>query len=629
MTENDTEYSETDLFDYSKAIIRYKRRIGEFACFKEKAIENRRDRYADLNVQKMRQEGKLDPQETFVVKRVINNNISRDLSDAMLFINGAKRLAYFQCFDDPLQDCRQIESDFTKGLTYKGWFHTFKRHYDGASLHGWDAVEVMYDESKPLHVSFEHIGFDRLLFNTSIENIQNDEFLLIEEKASCLALNTFVRENGFDKEQVDLLLQNTKDTAKRDSEQFTIYKCYFKANSIVYICWFSDHMSNTRDYLKKPEPLKCGILKRLEQPQFPIGASGIAASSETSRSIDVDAISGTLQTTSNIPVISTPMGHFTEEYVTQYPIFLHIEANDEQKCIVDHKGKAFFDMPMQEAATALLTAYVNGMLKACNSYASVDSEDLEAVNRLEETTLAPGTILPAPVKFHHQDYPDSTCLNAMQYLDMENSQSSGKLAVAVSNRKDARKTAQELQFAQQDQNKITTASLAEYSDFLRELYSFAWLIVQSQALAGNIKFLRKAIQRPMLDGSVQTSFINDIEALSKEYDVRPAGDIDVIQVQEKLNQMMQDWPVIQSMPGLAQVFMEDFIRLRYPERADQYISAMKLGDPGKNIIMSLMALVQGATQPEELKAMSPQEQQQFQNILTQAQQYVQPKEEMA
>jgi hypothetical protein len=167
--EQTTEEAKTigsDLFDYMKAKPRLDAVIGGWGPFKEKAINRRNARYVNVDVSKMRAEGKLKPNETMIPMRVIDSNIERSKADAMAFLNSSHRLAYFRCVDDPLQDTRQLETDVTKGLTYEGWYEAFDSHYDGAALHGWDFIEVVYDTSKPLHVGFEHVGCDKLMFNT-------------------------------------------------------------------------------------------------------------------------------------------------------------------------------------------------------------------------------------------------------------------------------------------------------------------------------------------------------------------------------------------------------------------------------------------------------------------------------
>lgn len=590
--------------NFSAIKVRLDRRITDWSEYCTKAKQNRVDRYLEFDVEAARRAKDIEEDETIVPTRVIDSNLVREKADAMSFLNSGKRLAYFQCLDDPSVDTRQLESDVTKGLTYRGWYKEFDRHYDSAGLHGWDSLEILFDESKPLHVGFELIGHENLLFNPELQDIQDDEFILIRRKCSAMRLEEFVRTYSFNKEQVERILKHNKDTNKQDNETYTIYKVYYKFLGQVYICWYSKD-GDVSDFLKAPEPFISGIL---EQQEFIIEAQA------------PEVMIGLSAPVTQMQWVDSP--------ATRYPIELYIYKDDEQECIVDHKGRALLDAPQQEARTAIKTAFVNGIMRASNSYASVDSEDPEMANRLEEEIFAPGHILKTPIKWHNQPYPDPMVIQAMQWMDMENSQQSGKMAVAVSNRPDARKTSTELNYAHGEEQKITSVNLATYSEFLRELYSYAWEIIQSRALADLIPLCKTtttvSIQGPApgLPGIPQTQTANNFDLISKTYEVRAAGEIDVVQKQQRLAEMQQDWPVIQTIPGLSQIFMQDFIRLRYPEKADQYIAAMMQGNPGKQVAQSLLSVVQGSLQPEEVQALDPQKQQELQQVIQTAQQYI-------
>ena len=56
------------------------------------------------------------------------------------------------------EDIERLESEITEGLRYKGWINPYFSVTDGAQLHGWDSVEVVYDEKKPLQVSLNMLA---------------------------------------------------------------------------------------------------------------------------------------------------------------------------------------------------------------------------------------------------------------------------------------------------------------------------------------------------------------------------------------------------------------------------------------------------------------------------------------
>ena len=596
-----------DLMDYQKAKVRIDKLITSWNGIKDQAKSRRLERYINLDVKQLRASGEIDEDETFIPQRIIDSNILRDKADAMNFLNASKRLAYFRCIDDPTVDARQLETDVTKGLTYEDWYKTFDRHYDGAALHGWDSIEILFDASKPLHVSHEHIGHDKLFFSLEVENIQDSELVVREYQFTSMRLESFVTELGFEKTVVDTMLQKNQD-AKRDDSKFVCYKVYFKLNKCVYIAWHTKE-SQVNNWLKAPEKLRCGIL----QPPAPVPPPSIGSGMM-------------LGNTPNASIMPEPQ--FTEADVPLYPIFVWVYRDDEQEAITEHKGRGFLDLPQQEAVTALTTAYVNGSIRAANVYASPKEDNGENAHKLEELTLENGTVVPTPIEFFNMPYPDPGMLQGLQFLDMANSKQTGKMAVAVSNRKDSRKTAEELSQASGEQQKLTSVNLATYSEYLRKILNFSWIIIQSQALAGTIQLCTKEVIEPtlMVPGQAPlgqtTKRTNNVELISKTFDVRAAGDVDVIQAELTINAFMQDWPVMQGIPGLSLVFLEEFIRLRYPLYAEKFIAAMKAGDVAKQLIQQLLIVLQGSLQPEEIKAIGPGGQKQLQDLVMNAQAYI-------
>ena len=102
--------------------------------------------------------------------------------------------------------------------------------------------------------------------------------------------------------------------------------------------------------------------------------------------------------------------------------------------------------------------------------------------------------------------------------------------------------------------------------------------------------------------------------------LREAGDVDVLQRAEILQNMMQDFPVIQNTP-LALKFLSDYMRLRYPgDLGRQYSDALLQGDPKKQLIMQLNGALQAAIKPEDLANMNPQEKGGLQQLMAQTQQ---------
>lgn len=601
--DQDAEMSE--LFEFARAKIRIDQLISDWSSECADTERRRDERYIDLDIEALRQKGDIQKDETFVPNRVIDTNIMRELPEFMAFLKQSNRLAIFNCLSNPDISTEKLEIEFTKGLTYLGWYKQFKKLVDGAELHGWDSIEVVFDASKPLHVGFEHIGHDRLFYNRKCSDIQDSELLIRKYDITLLRLLKF-KEKGFNPDQIDLILQTNAARRKKD-ETVNIYKVYFKFNNCVYVCWYSKE-ANTTGWLKDPDKLRLGIAEQVEESpgsadsmQIDIAIQGGAALPNTLKWIDKD--------------------------IDTYPIFQYLYKDDECETITEHVGRGFLDLPMQEAHTAIATGFVNGLTRASNVYASPSTDDGESADIKQlDVELVNGGVYNKPLNFFHTDYPDVSVLTGMQYLSTLNAQNTGKTSFAVSNRKDSRKTAKELALAEKEEEQVESVGLADFSEDLRAILSFTWLIVQSQALQGKISFLTKTVpvtvqtaQGPVQSG--ETEIVNDNEIINQRYDVRPAGDVDVIERQKKLQQMQTDWPVIQT-TGAKNLFLEDFVRLRYPDKAEAYIKAIREGDQAKQLIMSLAALVKGFASPADISALDPQQKQQLQQIEQQVTQYL-------
>jgi hypothetical protein len=483
-----------------------------------------------------------------------------------------------------------LELEFTRGMSYVGWEIPHYRTIDGAQTHGWDACDVVVDENKPLNVAVEHIGHDNLYFPRTTINIQFAARVIRRYQMTLLQLERAVQLYNFDPEQVDKLKQVRKDTDAA-AETLQVYKHYCKKDGIVYISWFclTDGLT---DWLKAPEPLELGLVDR--ESRQPVQA-------------------------------------------TVYPIFILPYRESEEPCVTDHVGRVYYDQHKQEAQTAILSGYVNGLTRAANVFASPEKEDGTGakLKTLEDIIATGGRIFNNPMKFWSPPYPDPTVLNALQYFDVANSQETNQPTFAVNNRQDSRKTATEIQSAQQQQALLNSVQLTMFSTYIRELYTFVWTIVQSHALTGKISFMLQKRQEPVINPATQqpvigpdgqpamrTTVANNEMVISQLFDVRSAGDVDVIQRQEKINQMMQDWPVVVNTP-LRDQFLQDLMRLKYPDVGDKY--AMILGqqpqlDALKGLVGRLATILQGAAQenPQMFEALPPEQQADVQQTIQQS-----------
>lgn len=581
--------------DYSKSKIRYDKLITDWSTdfFNVKNI--RAQRYIEMDKQTARQLGIISESEILVPDRVIHANIRADLGNTMAFLNAGYRLGIFDCVSDPTTDTRELEIQVTRGLTYAGWYREFFRWADGAELFKFDHLEVVFDASKPMHVGFEHVGYNKLYFNKKSRGPRFSEIVIREYDVTPMQLEGFVVSSNFDLDQVQSILQ-TKEN--RRDETFCIYKIYQKIKGIIYVCWYSKDGAVTT-WLKAPQKLRLGIYNKI---------------------------------TDTNPTTQQPIENWQEQDIENVPIFTYLYQDDENEVLDEHKGRDFLDRPQQEFNTTVITAFANQLVKSGQTYGTpkMDTNDSAEIKQLD-IELENGGVYDHAIDFWSHPAPEVTTLTALQYLDSRWAQQRGKIAASVSNRKDSRKTAEELKQAQGEETKVTSIELSTFSEALREVLNFAWKIIQSQALQNKIILLpvSKPIINPITKQPSGEKIENDHEVIAKEFEIRPAGDIDIIEAQQEQAKMQQDWPVFQN-TALAPKFLQDYTRIRYPKRADEYVDILQQQQlvneqtvqQAKGLVAGLATLLKAFMQPEELASLTPDKQQEVAQLQQQVNQMI-------
>lgn len=579
------------VMDFSVAKTELQRLVNEWDDEVTETEIRRKTRDVEFDVEGAREKGDIDEDETLIPVRVIDVNIQREQPPYINYLKNSRRMAIFKSWDNPNQDTQLLEEAFTEGMAYEGWETPYFKCLDGAQTHGWDAVEVVYDDSKPYKVGVEHIGHDCLFFPTSAKDFQSCPQIIRKFDVTRLQLQEFVTLYSFDESQVKIITDKVKDSSEQD-ETITIYRRYIKYDGKVFVSWFtlSDGCS---DWIKKPLPLFVGISTQ-------------------------DA-----------------NGQWIDAPVKMYPIFVLPYRESEKPKLTDRKGRVFLDENKQEAQTSILSAFVNSLHRASKTFASPATDDGtgSSVQALTDVKLANSTILNKPFNFWHQDYPDPLVLRSLQYFDVANANETNQVNFAAMNREDSRKTAREISAAQQQQTLLDSVQLTLFSTFCRSILNFEWLIVQSLALQNKISFLRIEQKTPVMnpmtgqpvigpDGQplTNTTYVNNIAIIGQRYNVKAAGDVDVVMRQEKILQMKQDWPVVQNTP-LAQRFLADLMKLEYPDQGELYYQILMQTDQMKALqgqVMALGTIIKGVMEqhPEIFQSLPAQSMQQLQQIMS-------------
>jgi len=536
---------EEDFLNFSTSRGKVDKLISEWNKEDQATQKRRRQRFIDINIKSLQDQNKLKQDETIISVREIDSNIRRELPPFLSYLKQSRRLAVFEPLGAEgvigLDKISQLEAQFTKGMTYPDWEIPLFKALDGSATHGWDAVEVEFDDTKPLHVNINHIGHENLIFPLDAKDIQSCEILLIKYELTKNKLLKFIQQYGFDIKECLVLI---KEVENKDNKNITVYKKYCRYNGIIYVAWYGG--TKTNDWLKPPTPLNLG------------------------RKVKEDKLTTTIDPLSGMPVPTTQTS-WTTVTETMFPIFILPYDETEQQCISAHKGRCFLDGPRQEALTGLTSIYVNGAVRAGNAYASPKGDSPEDQNPIVklDLNLEHAAIYSRALEFWAPPYPPDGLLRAVDSLNSQGKEEAGQVAYSAINREDSRKTATEVSAATQQQQLLTSVDVIMFSTFLRKVFNYCWLIIQSQALQGLVDFMQISVPMPM--GKV--SKVPDEATLSIPFLLKAAGDVDVIQRAEKLQRRMAFWQLIASTPLAAPIapkFFMDMLTEAFPEDVESY-----------------------------------------------------------
>lgn len=566
---------ETDYTDYPSAKLQYQRLIDNWKVEDNRTERNRMMRYQKgTDSQDLRNSGQLKADEMYNPIRIIDTNIRREQPQYINYLTQSRRSIIF-CSEETtfVDNLEKLELDFTNKARYIGWEIPFFRCIDGAQTHGWDSVEVIFSEEYPGNFCFHHIGHENLIFAFTSEDINFQETVLVKEQLSSSQLMSLVAKKGWDEREVSSLINVSRSqgssgqTGGQEEINIWIYKCYFKSGGAIHTAHMSPLCNN---YLSSPRPLFLGVRDTTVPPQ-----------------------------PSDIPG-APPDYPKTPE--TEFPITIYKYIESEDPIITNLKGRAALDEATQEAASAISSGIVNGIIRASNVYASPSPSNLNpnpsAEPKVLNIQLKHGAIYDTPLSFWSTPYPHPSTIQALQAIISQNQQEQNKIDYATTARKDSGKTATEIEAVTKQANELSSVQIILISIFIRQAYAKAWRIYQSRVLQGKIVVdpalmplfgvveevpdpMWKPMPQPDLGvagmpgvagGMMQAPPMVRIATPTK-YIIKSSGDVDVVQRAENLQRKMQAWPVMMNTP-IAGEFLKDILRSAFPEDAARYIQAM-------------------------------------------------------
>lgn len=565
-----------NLLDLNTANGLFSQYISSHGAVEATIVTNRRLRSNKADVEQMRSAGLLQENQTFIGVRLIHQNINQALPPLLSYLKQSPRMATFVPGDNAY-----LDQEFTRVLQYPSWEVPYIELLDGAELNGLGYMMVKYDPTKLGAVAMDTIPIGEIVYDRRLKSLQDSPAVLIKHVITSVSFYHWDSFENFDKESdaykaiTARLLMNEVNNIGDD---LVIYEAFVKVNGFVYRGWY---YKDSRQWLKQPLPFSNGI-------------------EETVPEINIDPMAMTSEPT----YVSKPV------HLTYYPIAVKRISITENRKHDEVEGRAVDDYHKQEAATTLMTAAVNGSTQAANTMWAPDGSNLDGVAPAQlQFKIKNNAIWKTPMRAFTSPWPDPMIFKGIESVIQQNAMETNQVAWAVNNRKDSRKTATEIEAAQQQQGMLTGTAALVFSIFLRDVLTMAWPIVQSAAKKGTIKFLIE-VSDPAEKETI----------LSTQYEVKPAGDIDFVEKQQRIANIQQDLPLFQGQP-IGQEMLKEYIRLRYPEKYDAWSKVLSQGNDTQ-LIQGLAQALQATVTDEATGQLKPEFQPEAQS-LQQLQQAVQ------
>lgn len=548
-------------FDFSKEREQINMLVQSWKVEKDKVDTRRKLRENKKNVEEERQRHTILEDETIIPDRTINLNIERGKVPYIKYITQSQRLLIITDANNPSTPMDSLELWFTRGMRYPKWKFPWFKLIDCFHVHGGAALEVMYDETKPLGVTLEYIPRDSLIFPQKTRSLQACPRILRSYQLTTLELEEYQERYSLNSEIVKDLLDKFR---KRD-DFIEVFRVLMKKQGIVYNAWYT--ADNTTGWLRDPIPHDVGL--------FDFDPAMLA---------QIDPLSG-------LPLYLSPVWQLARQEfmrplpLKEYPLFWFIYRITENETILEAPSRTSLDLHEQEALTHLLTNTVNSSTRASHVYASAKNEPGQDPAMRELGKLSPGVIAPHELNFWSFPWPNNIILSIIQALDTRKASQTGQSDYAAMARKDANKTATEMELAEANAEDNKVIEMDVYSAPVLDVLTLSFNIAVHQAVFG-------LIPRPQHP-----------ELLLLDHNLSPAGDVEVVKRHQDMRHAQEFFNIVQGTPLAQQIFVF-LLQKFFPDQADEWIKALEAPDKDQLIAQLVEVLKSVPTDelPEQQRA---------------------------
>lgn len=535
--------------------------------------ESRKLRYAEVDVEAEREAGALQPDELYVPRHLIDNNIRREQSAYVQYITQSPRAVIVEDANTLATDMSLLELDLTRKIRYDSWQLSMFSNIDCFQANGYSVMEMVQDPTTLGELSFEAVEFADFGFTADSRDVQLLEMTARAHYFTKTRLKelkgTGEKDSDWDSTQVEKLLDappddnvSVSDGDLRDKSLHQVFKIMFRVKGIVQVAWACPVICD--DWLRAPRPLFIGR-RQLTEPQPPMAQNGQQPDPQAMQMYQ-SWMQAKQQSMGKVKLKDWAMSVLAQGMTppsvkvneTKYPYYVFPYLISENNTISNLKGRVYLDQDMQEAVSSLLSSTVTQARRSSGLYGSKDSQDPnDDVLMQKNITLKSGCVINNKVTFTQLASPEPGMFSSIQMLESGNQNETSNVNFAVQNRQDSRKTAKEMSLAEQQSQQLSTVQVVLFSIALKNLYSTSAEIIQSRVVSGLIA----------VDPQVLSLY-------GKSLIVKPSGDTDVIEKQQIIQAMLQSWSVMQN-TAAGPLFLADLLEKMFPASAAKYIQAMQ------------------------------------------------------
>jgi hypothetical protein len=534
-------------FEYDKERDKFDTLIASWKEEVDKAANRRIIRENKRNVAEERQKGTLLQDETIIPDRTINTNIRQGRGNYINYITQSIRMLIVTQVGRPNNAVDTLETWYTDGARYQGWKLPWVRSIDCMHVHGGVAMEVMFDESKPLHFNVDYIPRESLIVPIKTRSIQACPRILRCYELTTLQLEEFAAKYGFDSNIVKKVL----DCHQKKDSFIKTYRALLKKDGIVYNGWY---VKEGEDWLRAPQVHDIGLFdfdpNILVQP-LPDGT----------------------------PLFLSPMWNEIKATMAaplplkQYPIVWFPYEITENEHILETSGRVALDLHTQEAKTETMSATVNGCTRASRLYASAEEEPGSDAQLRELGPIKHGHVMSHGVKVFNMPWPNNIILAVNQALGIANAQDAGRNDFAAMARPDANKTKYELEMGADQTQETSVTDMDIFSISALDVNALCFNIATHQAIFG-------LVPQP-----------TDPSLLIGEYNLQCAGDVEVTKRLKDDQNAKELFNIVQGTP-LGEKILFFLIKRFFPDQADEWLGALMTPDKDA-VIMKLVEVLEG------------------------------------